>query len=257
MSRLLWPTELREHSLNARIIIRYFFILVNTFSKFFNFFNFIHLLKENSSPGSSRWAIKRLLFLLLFIAVIIATKKTFSKAATITAKAEIAITLAVTVYGFIAYQLVFFISTEIQELQIIFSLVLGNFFPFLHNVFLSFLIFLCIFQSSCILYQFFNIMSILFLFIETKKTHNFCCVLFGRGRRIRTLTSGFGDRCATINTIPLWKIPLYINTKFYNMQEVFFNFSLYLYILIIFFINYTCHHIFLRSLFSTNSNICF
>ena len=30
-------------------------------------------------------------------------------------------------------------------------------------------------------------------------TRNFC----GRGRRIRTLTGGFGDRCATINTIPL------------------------------------------------------
>ncbi len=27
--------------------------------------------------------------------------------------------------------------------------------------------------------------------------------LFGRGRRIRTLTDGFGDRCATIDTIPL------------------------------------------------------
>ena len=26
---------------------------------------------------------------------------------------------------------------------------------------------------------------------------------YGRGRRIRTLTGGFGDRCATINTIPL------------------------------------------------------
>ena len=27
--------------------------------------------------------------------------------------------------------------------------------------------------------------------------------LFGRGRRTRTLTGGFGDRCATIDTIPL------------------------------------------------------
>ena len=26
---------------------------------------------------------------------------------------------------------------------------------------------------------------------------------FGRGRRTRTLTNGFGDRCATIDTIPL------------------------------------------------------
>ena len=29
------------------------------------------------------------------------------------------------------------------------------------------------------------------------------CITFGRGRRIRTLTGGFGDRCATIDTIPL------------------------------------------------------
>ena len=27
--------------------------------------------------------------------------------------------------------------------------------------------------------------------------------IFGRGRRTRTLTNGFGDRCATIDTIPL------------------------------------------------------
>lgn len=27
--------------------------------------------------------------------------------------------------------------------------------------------------------------------------------VYGRGRRTRTLTGGFGDRCATINTIPL------------------------------------------------------
>ncbi len=27
---------------------------------------------------------------------------------------------------------------------------------------------------------------------------------FGRGRRTRTLTNGFGDRCATIDTIPLY-----------------------------------------------------
>ncbi len=27
---------------------------------------------------------------------------------------------------------------------------------------------------------------------------------FGRGRRTRTLTNGFGDRCATIDTIPLF-----------------------------------------------------
>ena len=26
----------------------------------------------------------------------------------------------------------------------------------------------------------------------------------GRGRRTRTLTNGFGDRCATIDTIPLY-----------------------------------------------------
>ncbi len=37
---------------------------------------------------------------------------------------------------------------------------------------------------------------------------------FGRGRRIRTLTSGFGDRCATIDTIPLYLKHSYnINTK--------------------------------------------
>ncbi len=29
--------------------------------------------------------------------------------------------------------------------------------------------------------------------------------MFGRGRRTRTLTGGFGDRCATIDTIPLSK----------------------------------------------------
>lgn len=29
---------------------------------------------------------------------------------------------------------------------------------------------------------------------------------FGRGRRTRTLTGGFGDRCATIDTIPLHKL---------------------------------------------------
>lgn len=27
---------------------------------------------------------------------------------------------------------------------------------------------------------------------------------YGRGSRIRTHTGGFGDRCATINTIPLY-----------------------------------------------------
>ena len=31
----------------------------------------------------------------------------------------------------------------------------------------------------------------------------------GRGRRIRTLTGGFGDRCATINTIPLCIYDIY------------------------------------------------
>ena len=46
MSRLLWPTELREHFPNARIIIRYFLTYVNTFSKknFFscNFFTILY-----------------------------------------------------------------------------------------------------------------------------------------------------------------------------------------------------------------------
>ncbi len=32
---------------------------------------------------------------------------------------------------------------------------------------------------------------------------NIAVFAYGRGRRIRTLTGGFGDRCATIDTIPL------------------------------------------------------
>ena len=33
-----------------------------------------------------------------------------------------------------------------------------------------------------------------------------CVDTTGRGRRTRTLTNGFGDRCATIDTIPLFLI---------------------------------------------------
>ena len=40
-------------------------------------------------------------------------------------------------------------------------------------------------------------------------------MFFGRGRRIRTLTGGFGDRCATINTIPL-KVTLIVYTTNLN-----------------------------------------
>ena len=42
---------------------------------------------------------------------------------------------------------------------------------------------------------------------------------FGRGRRIRTLTGGFGDRCATINTIPLNEVLNYISIYLIYMQE--------------------------------------
>ena len=35
---------------------------------------------------------------------------------------------------------------------------------------------------------------------------------FGRGSRIRTHTGGFGDRCATIDTIPLKELTILILT---------------------------------------------
>ena len=42
--------------------------------------------------------------------------------------------------------------------------------------------------------------------IKEKNNSDFSLLFFGRGRRTRTLTNGFGDRCATIDTIPLFKI---------------------------------------------------
>ena len=56
-----------------------------------------------------------------------------------------------------------------------------------------------------------------FLFVTDKKENptdnNQQDFLTGRGRRIRTLTNGFGDRCATIDTIPLYLIVKYVLQK--------------------------------------------
>ena len=47
-------------------------------------------------------------------------------------------------------------------------------------------------------------------------------IVLGRGRRTRTLTGGFGDRCATINTIPLYLKHSYnISIKIINYQDFF------------------------------------
>lgn len=47
---------------------------------------------------------------------------------------------------------------------------------------------------------------------------------YGRGRRIRTLTGGFGDRCATIDTIPLKTITLLLYTRFKNNASNFLKY---------------------------------
>ena len=47
------------------------------------------------------------------------------------------------------------------------------------------------------------IIKITLLIEKIKSTIIYIVLLYGRGRRIRTLTGGFGDRCATIDTIPL------------------------------------------------------
>ena len=44
----------------------------------------------------------------------------------------------------------------------------------------------------------------------------------GRGSRIRTHTSGFGDRCATINTIPLNEIDNKYNNILKNIIQALF-----------------------------------
>ena len=41
----------------------------------------------------------------------------------------------------------------------------------------------------------------------------------GTGARIRTLTNGFGDRCATIDTTPIMFTILYINALYVHDTE--------------------------------------
>ena len=43
---------------------------------------------------------------------------------------------------------------------------------------------------------------------------------YGRGSRIRTHTGGFGDRCATINTIPLY-VTINILAHIYIIIKIF------------------------------------
>ena len=60
-----------------------------------------------------------------------------------------------------------------------------------------------------------------FIFVFYKKrTKLHSNLFFGRGRRTRTLTGGFGDRCATINTIPL-NHDNYYTVFLENMQPIY------------------------------------